>query len=117
MGRSRDIGRTFDSGAKKRVKQKKKEEYLKKQCDALNKFPGFNLTPIISASSCSSSVQPTSNIKTTISSKDNSKDNFTFPHSEVFINNVNPSFSNISSTLTSYCTIEKDQIYNSFFKY
>jgi len=53
MGRSRDIGRTFDSGAKKRAKQQKQEEFLKKQCGALNKFPGFNLNPIISASSCS----------------------------------------------------------------
>ncbi|KAF0748928.1 zinc finger MYM-type protein 1-like [Aphis craccivora] len=53
MGRSRDIGRTFDSGAKKRAKQQKQEEFLKKQCGALNKFPGFNLNPIISASSFS----------------------------------------------------------------
>jgi len=95
MGRSRDIGRTFDSGAKKRIKQKKQEEFLKKQCGALNKFPGFNL-------------------KSTTSSKDNSKDDFTFPHSEVSINNINLNFSNISSTSTSYSTIEKDQFDNSF---
>lgn len=95
MGRSRDIGRTFDSGAKKRIKQKKQQEFLKKQCGALNKFPGFNL-------------------KSTTSSKVNSKDDFTFPHSEVSINNINPNFSNISSTSTSYSTIEKDQFDNSF---
>ncbi|KAL4152830.1 hypothetical protein QTP88_000663 [Uroleucon formosanum] len=95
MGRSREIGRTFDSGAKKRIKQKKQQEFLKKQCGALNKFPGFNL-------------------KSTTSSKVNSKDDFTFPHSEVSINNINPNFSNISSTSTSYSTIEKDQFDNSF---